>query len=150
MKTILKRADGSLKVLTTNTDPSLTQQQFKKQTDINNIMKKFKNTGEITHLNRKRGVYLDSTTAQSYQDSLQTVIDAQNAFHSLPADLRKRFGNDPSELMAFMENPKNYDEAVQLGIIQKKETTINDDKKTKKTNDDKKQTTQPTQTQPTE
>lgn len=116
MKKIMQSKEGRTRVVTINDQPSKTQQQFKDQVDINNIMKKFRNTGEITHLNRKAGVYLDSTTLPSYQDALQAVINAHDAFSTLSSDIRKRFQNDPAEMIKFLDDPKNNEEAVKLGL----------------------------------
>lgn len=36
---------------------------------------------------------------------------------SLPAELRKRFRNDPGMLLAFLEDPQNRAEAESLGLV---------------------------------
>lgn len=129
------RKSGKLSVSTVNNQPSKTQQQFKEQTDINNIMKKY----QMRHLpNPQAGIYLDSTDAPTYQQSLETVIKANEAFSSLSSDVRKRFSNDPTELLKFLKDLKNTEEAIKLGLAQKKQTEIKTDTKTNdKLNDDK-------------
>jgi Chlamydia-phage Chp2 scaffold (Chlamy_scaf). len=52
-----------------------------------------------------------------YQTSLDTIMTAQAAFNDLPSKLRKRFDNDPSQLLSFLQNPQNRDEAIELGFI---------------------------------
>lgn len=121
-----RRPNGSLRVVTHNTEPSLSQQQFKDECDINNIMKKYQSTGQFTHLTSKQGQYADFSEITSYQDMLHTVQYAQDAFASLPADMRLRFRNDPSYLLDFIQDPKNYEEALSLGLVNKRET--NDEK----------------------
>ncbi|AXH78034.1 MAG: internal scaffolding protein [Microviridae sp.] len=115
---ITKRADGRVRVQTINEEPSKTQQQFKDECDINNIVKKFSTTGEFTHLTSKEGRYADFSQITDYRDMLDTVLYAQEAFASLPADVRLRFQNNPAELLEFVQNPKNYDEGVKLGLVQ--------------------------------
>lgn len=131
MKKIIKLENGNIKVQTLNTDPSKTQQQFKEQSDINKIMKKYHATGMINHLNGRPGRYGDFSNAKTYQDSLQTVINAQNSFQNLPSDVRKRFSNDPYEMLSFVNDPQNKQEAINLGLIPKpapKNDDLNDDK----------------------
>ena len=98
-------------------DDGLTQQNFQEETDINNIMAKFAKTGLVDHVNRVAGSYGDFTTVQDYQLHLDQVMAAQTAFMELPATIRRRFDNDPAHLLAFIQDPKNRDEAVSLGLI---------------------------------
>lgn len=97
--------------------PTRTKQAFKAECDINTIMSKYQNTGIIEHVQRVRGSYGDFTSVQEYQLSLQQVIDAQEAFEALPSRIRSRFDNDPSHLLAFLEDPANAEEAVKLGLV---------------------------------
>lgn len=112
---------GRLHVETVNVEDSKTQQQFKDECDINNIMKKYSDTGVFTHLTSKSGAYGDFTEIPDYQGSLDTVLRAQDAFSSLPADVRYRFGNDPGSLISFLADDKNYEEALKLGLVEKRQ-----------------------------
>jgi len=119
MKKTILRPNGSLRSFTVNEEPSRTQQQFKDQTNVNNIMKKYLKTGTITHLNTSSGQYGDFSTLTDYQKSLQTVIDANNSFNQLSSEIRKKFGNNPQLLINFLADPKNREEAIDLGLITK-------------------------------
>lgn len=116
MKNITRHENGHKKVSTINNEPSKTQQQFAEQCDINNIMKKYKQTGEITHLNKKTGIYGDFSNMPSYQEALHTVIKAEQEFMTLPADVRKKFDNNPQQFVDFINDPKNDEEAIKLGL----------------------------------
>lgn len=105
------------RVQTINVEDSKTQQQFAAQCDVNNIIAKYKKTGELP-LARKQGVFADVASITDYHDSLNRVLDANAAFMRLPADLRTRFGNDPQQLLSFLQDPKNYDEGVKLGLYE--------------------------------
>lgn len=121
------------RVQTVNNEPSMTQQQFKNQCDINLIIKKFEKTGMVTHLSGKSGQYGDFSSIKDFQSNLNSVISAQNAFDSLPAAIRKRFGNDPAQLIDFVHNDANYEEAEKLGLVPKKPDSAsapNDDQTT--------------------
>jgi len=117
---IIELADGRKKVVTVNDEPSLTQQQFKEISDINRIMKKYHKGEMVNYLNRRPGVYGDFSKMPSYLDALNTVIDAQESFMTLPSAVRKRFDNDPGKVIEFISDSKNYDEAVILGLVPKK------------------------------
>lgn len=120
-KTVVRK-NGTLRVQSINNEPTLAQQQFKDECDINNIMKKYSTTGEFTHLTSKEGVYADFSQITDYRDMLDTVIYAQDAFNALPAEMRKRFDNDPGKLLEFIQDNKNYDEGVKLGLLNPRST----------------------------
>lgn len=96
---------------------SMTRQSFKKDCDINYIMAKYQKTGLIEHVNRYQGNYGDFLNVDDYQSSLIKVMQANDAFESLPSSLRKRFSNDPAEFLSFVQNPDNRDEMIELGLI---------------------------------
>lgn len=110
------RPNGSVGVRTLNTEPSMTQQQFIQDCDVNHIMDKFLKTGTITHMRREPGYYLDLVDMPDYQQSLQTVINAQNSFMELDAKVRLKFENDPQKFIDFLGDPKNEQEAIELGL----------------------------------
>lgn len=102
------------------TDLSLTQQHFAEESDINNIMFKYNQTGYLVDpLNpgTVRPFFDDFSNDFDYQSAQNMLIDAQQRFMGLPAYLRKRFNNNPSELLEFLADPKNKDEAVRLGLV---------------------------------
>lgn len=117
MQKKIVQPNGKIKVVTINDEPSKTQQQFRDETNIVNIMKKYHSGQAITHLNQNPGRYVDLTQIKDYAKSLQTVIDANDAFMQLSSGVRKRFSNNPQELLMFLEDPKNRAEAIDLGLI---------------------------------
>lgn len=98
---------------------SRTKQEFREESNINNIMAKYEKHGVITHIKTGEPVYGDFSGLTDYQTSLNTVMAAQDVFDSLPAKLRKRFSNDPAEMVRFVEDPANADELVELGMAKK-------------------------------
>lgn len=103
--------------------PARTKQEFKDQCDINNIIKAYKITGQISHIsaNAAKGAYMDLPDEVDYQTSLNILREAETAFASLPSQIRDRFSNSPALFLAFLNDPKNYDEAVKLGLVKKPE-----------------------------
>jgi len=100
-------------------EPSLTQQQFQKECDINYIVRQNEQTGLLNHVNQQTPQWGDFGDATDYQASLNLVNAAQASFMALPADVRARFDNDPAKLLTFVTDPNNGDELVRLGLATK-------------------------------
>lgn len=115
MEKITKRKDGSLHIETINEEPSLTQQHYKDSCDINNIVLRYAKTGEP--IPALTGVYADLSDAPTYQEALAIIEQAQSAFGTLDAKVRSRFQNDPAQLLSFLGDNANREEAIQLGLI---------------------------------
>lgn len=98
--------------------PSMTKQSFAAECDINNILKQYKTSGMLAHVNAKaaQGQYLDLPAEVDFQTALNTVMRAEDAFASLPSKLRTRFGNDPAEFLVFCADPANAEEMRTLGL----------------------------------
>lgn len=92
-----------------------TKQSFKKECDINHIMAQYLKTGNINHLAKYNGQYMDCTS-MTFQEALNTVIKAQEVFDELPSELRERFGHDPGKFLDFVHEPKNIEEMRKLGL----------------------------------
>lgn len=99
-------------------DKSLAQQQFKDEADPVYIAERFKLTGELpTVLELPRQG--DYTGVFNFQTAMNAVVHGQRQFMSLPAKMRARFENDPQQLLDFLQDPNNKDEAIRLGLIPK-------------------------------
>jgi len=110
-----------LKVQTVTTGTPRTQQQFVADADINNILARFKKTGQIDpELFKKNAQFGDYSEIASYQDALHKVHQAEELFAALPSRVRERFRNDPSAFVAFATDPKNQKELVELGLAEKR------------------------------
>lgn len=97
-------------------DASMTVQSEAEDADINTIVKRFGLTGQLP-TDVRMPVSGDFTGISDYHTAVNTVKAAQLAFMEMPADVRKRFNHDPANLIAFMEDPSNRDEAVKLGLV---------------------------------
>mgnify|MGYP000686875154 CR=1 FL=1 len=93
---------------------SRTKQSFKNECDVNNILKNYNKTGIMPEGNPGEYRDLDGT---DYQEYMQTVASANSMFEELPSALRKRFKNDPAQLLSFVHDDKNVDEAHKLGLL---------------------------------
>ena len=99
-------------------DASLAQQHYKEECDINTILEKFNITGLLPEqpLSPRYG---DFTGIGDYHTAMNRVFAAQDEFEALPAQIRARFGNDPAQLIEFLENSENRPEAEVLGLVEK-------------------------------
>jgi phage internal scaffolding protein len=95
------------------------KQAFKEETDINRIMKKYETTGVLPDMIKSNPQYGDFSNVTDYQQAMNTVILAREQFDGLSAKIRKRFNNSPEAFLAFVEDPENHQEMVELGLAQK-------------------------------
>lgn len=97
-------------------DPSLAQQQFKDDVDINVLLERFQVTGVMP-----QGVvmpsYGDFSAVMDFRSAQEALRRAKDSFMELPAKLRARFENDPQQLMDFLADEKNREEAERLGLV---------------------------------
>lgn len=94
---------------------SLTKQSFKNECDINLILAKFQKTGAITHLQNNQPQY-GFASAEDFHESLSIVATAQTMFAELPSSIRTKMHNDPAEFLAFVQDPANAAELVEMGL----------------------------------
>lgn len=97
-------------------DESLAVQSQKEEADINTLLKRFGITGQMPQ-DMRMPQYGDFTGISSYQDAMFAVKAAEIEFLKLPGHIRKRFGHDPEQLLAFMAEDKNREEAEKLGLL---------------------------------
>ena len=115
-KIVSKRENGRKRVQQKCTDISRTEQSHVKDCSIKTIMAKAKRTGMIP-VRRESPLYGDFTSMEDYHSNLCRMQDAMNDFMGLSSKIRKRFNNDPGELIEFLNSPDNLAEAVELGIL---------------------------------
>lgn len=102
-----------------------TEQSHKINCDVNAIIKKYDKTGLISHISRFEAQFGD-LSGNDFKTMTDKIINANNQFNNLPSEIRNRFQNNPEELLRFMENPLNRDEAIDLGLINRKWTPDTD------------------------
>ena len=96
-------------------DPSLTQQQFKEESDINTIVDRFMKSGVLpTPVNMPQ--YVDFEGIFDFQTAMNAVRVADENFMRMDAKVRARFNNSPQEFLEFFANPENIPEAIRLGL----------------------------------
>lgn len=99
--------------------PGKTKQSFAAQVNVNNIVARYHKTGMLDHVRENPGIFADVSQIDDYPGMVAKLRFAQESFEQLPSALRKRFRNDPAELIAFVSDDSNRDEAVKLGLVPK-------------------------------
>lgn len=114
------RENGTRRVQVVFAETGRTKPEFKDSCDINYILERYLRTGALP-ISQKMPSYGDYSDPVDFQTAQNLLIKANQQFDSLPAEIRKRFGNDPKEFLEFVSNPGNKEEAVKIGLIQGEE-----------------------------
>ena len=113
--------------------PSRTQQQFKEECDVNNILRNYVNTGVLTHTSAVAPEFGDfSQMPEDYGEALALIAKSKEQFDMLPSDVRERFDNQPVNLINFLQDEKNIEEAVKLGLVKAEAKASNVEDETSK------------------
>lgn len=116
--TVIKRANGTFRYITKKTNPSKTQQHHAKRCDIKNILNCHRQTGIYNHVNSVNPQYLDNPM-EDFQATQEKITEFNSYFSSLPAQIREKFKNQPKQLLDFLYNPENKEEAIKMGFLPK-------------------------------
>lgn len=106
------------------TDPSMTQQHFKDETMIDNILQKYAETGFLTDpFSPKRPIQFgDFSGVTDFQTAQNAVARATEYFESLPSHIRSSFNNSPSEFLQALNDPEQRSKLEDLGFIAPEES----------------------------
>lgn len=96
-------------------DPGFTQQHFREECDINNILDRYAQTGIVPE--RHGAFYGDFSEGLEYREALDRLKSTQGEFDALPARTRDFFGNDPARFLDFVSNPENKPHFATIGLI---------------------------------
>lgn len=98
--------------------PTMTRQEFAEECDINVLMQRYQNH-DIGAIMRAAGepVYYDLTTVpDDLMGYMKLMGDAENAFMTLPAQVRREFDNDPVKFVDYAGDPGNLDQMRTWGL----------------------------------
>jgi phage internal scaffolding protein len=104
-----------MKVEIDATQGGMTKQSMQEECDINKIMAKFQRTGNVSHLNKYEGKYGDATSIDLHS-AMNVVTNAHTMFNELPSETRTKFKNDPGLFLDFVQDEKNQEEMVKMGL----------------------------------
>lgn len=83
------------------------------QTDIAAVLRRAQ-TGALS--SPVQGRFMD-LTAIDFMAANNRIVDGRRAFSQLPSRIRARFQNDPYQLLRFLDDPQNKEEAIKLGLL---------------------------------
>lgn len=101
------------------TEPSMTQQHFKDETMIDNILQKYAETGFLTDpFSPKRPIQFgDFSGVTDFQTAQNAVARATEYFESLPSHVRSSFNNSPSEFLQALNDPEQRSKLEEFGFV---------------------------------
>lgn len=95
---------------------SMTEQNHLERVKIQNIIKQYTAQGMLDHVNFYEGQYGDFVNSLDFNQAMNIAAETTQMFESLPAELRRRFNDDPADYLDFVQNPENRVEMEELGI----------------------------------
>lgn len=98
--------------------PSMTRQEFAAECDINVLMQRYENQ-DIGAIMRRAGepAYYDfSELPSDLMGFMKLTQDAENAFMTLSAQVRRQFDNDPVDFVNFASDPANLEQMRTWGL----------------------------------
>lgn len=114
-------ADGKLRV--GDSAPSLAKQSFAEECDINTIVRRFGLTGQLPS-DIRMPLNGDFQDVPDFRTAMDMLVAARESFDAMPADVRARFHNDAAEFVDFCSDDKNRDEAIKLGLVERKAVAV--------------------------
>lgn len=96
---------------------SMTRQEFKEECDIYEILAQFRDTGVIRRVQTAQPTFGDLPDDIDFQQSVNTVLQAQQAFASLPSNVRDFYGNNPERFLAAMYDSSQRDQLERFGLV---------------------------------
>jgi len=99
-------------------DDGITEQHHTESCDVNKILATYMKTGVLPPLdpNAQYGDLSDF----DYQSMQNQIANAHSLFEQLPDNVKQRFGNQPYRFLNFVQDERNYDELVEMGLANNK------------------------------
>lgn len=94
---------------------SRTREAMKQECDINFILRNYRKSGLVSHVNQYQGDY-GEFLAMDFHEAMNTVAAANAMFETVPAKIRAEFANDPGLFLSFVTNPDNIDRMREMGL----------------------------------
>lgn len=98
--------------------PSRTKQADAKAANINNIVARYRKSGELPIVNR--APMFGDLSMPDYKEAMDIMAQATQSFAALPAALRAEFNNDPSLLLEALDNasdPEVHTYLYKIGLL---------------------------------
>ena len=110
----MRSAYSKPKPSTITCDDGLTEQHHSDECNVNTILSTYMKTGLLPSIDPNAN-YSDMSDFD-YQSMQNQIANANSLFEQLPENVRYRFGNEPHRFLNFVQDDKNYDELVEMGL----------------------------------
>ena len=92
----------------------ITEQHHTELCDVNTILATYMKTGVMPPLdpNAQYGDLSDF----DYQSMQNQIANANSLFEQLPENVRYKFGNEPRRFLNFVQDERNHDELIEMGL----------------------------------
>lgn len=108
---------------------SMTSQSSADAVDVNKLVARIEK-GLPVMTSAGQPFYGDVSDLGGLQEAIIKVQEAEDLFMQYPALVREKFENDPVQLISFLEDEKNYEEALKLGLVSKRPDVVPEPQKT--------------------
>ncbi len=102
---------------------SRTKQEFKEETQIDNILAGIAKNGLKEHQQMHPRGYVDLPSGIDYHAAQNLIAEGNSCFQSLPAEVRADFDNSPEIFLGFVSDPDNAAQMVEMGLAMPSEAT---------------------------
>ena len=125
MPTLYSRFKRPPKVSIYFKNPSLTEQCHKNDCEIDVILKRYQQTGFLVNpleKSTRTPMFGDLSDLVGYQEQQNRLCQVKEYFEALPSQIRLMFGNDVGNYLQAMNDPKQTDKLIELGLLKRAET----------------------------
>ena len=101
-------------------DERRTKQEGMHDSSPREIMRLYRQTRDprVFRGNAREAMFGDFSDVGDFRDCMEKLQHANSAFLTLDPEVRAVFSNDPGDLLAFLDDPDNRAEAVELGLVE--------------------------------
>ena len=103
----------------------ITEQHHAEECDVNKILATYMKTGQLPQSD-PNAQYGDSSDYDFQSMQLQ-IAKAKSLFEELPEQVKAKFEFEPHRFLSFVEDERNHDELVQMGLANAPTTHMEDD-----------------------
>lgn len=114
---------NSMKVEKMFEGASRTKSEFAEEANINNIVRRANISGVLPQ-GQRQALFGDFSEVQTYEEAQTQISEANESFLHLSAEVRAKFNNNVADLLDFIDDPANKEEAITLGLLQPETPTI--------------------------
>lgn len=95
---------------------SLVRPEFQDECDVNRLMARYEKVGQLPGSSPEVPRYLDLSDVPDFQSAMNLMIEADRAFMSLPARVRREFDHDPAKFVEYAGDPDNLSRMREWGL----------------------------------